>query len=324
MITRRRFLLASAVGALAPPFAFAQTRPVKVGMLAPRPLEESNYAPMMVQRLGELGYREGSGMALEYRSSDGYTDRYPKLARELIDLRCDVVFVIGPEAAVRALREARAPMPVVFLAIEYDPLESGVVKSLGRPESNMTGVYLPQTAMAAKRLEIMREVVPSAQRFLVLVDATSKGQLSALRKAAAVARVQLTVIEFTNPPYDYAAAFEAGRKANVQAFIGLSTGVFAATEGQIAALLAQHRLAGIGSTLRMGQVGYLLAYTVDTSKAGRRAAEMGVRILKGAKVADIPVEQADEFVLVVNAKTAKAFGIKIPESVLARATRIVS
>jgi len=321
---KRRQVLLAGFAVVLPGGVVAQARPVKVGMLSPRPLAESFYAPTVVQRLGELGYREGSGMVLEYRSSEGYAERYPKLARELVDLKCDIVFAIGPEAPVRALREARAPMPVVFLAIEYDPLESGVVKSLGRPESNMTGVYLPQTAMAAKRLEIMREVVPSAQRFLVLVDATSKGQLSALRKAAAVARVQLTVIEFTNPPYDYAAAFEAGRKANVQAFIGLSTGVFAATERQIAALLAQHRLAGIGSTLRMGEVGYLLGYTVDTSKAGRRAAEMGVRILKGAKVADIPVEQADEFVLVVNAKTAKAFGIKIPESVLARATRIVS
>jgi putative tryptophan/tyrosine transport system substrate-binding protein len=292
-------------------------------MLAPRPLNESFYAPGILRRLAELGYRESTGMVLEYRSSDGFADRYPKLARELIDLKCDVIFAIGAELSVRALQAARAPMPVVFLAIEYEPLEKGIIKSLARPEGNMTGLYLPQNQMGAKRLQIMHEALPAARRFLVFADATSKGQLVAIRDAAEAAGLQLTVVEFSGLPYDFAGAFEAGKKAKVEGFVGLSSGVFAAGEKPIAALLLKHRLPGIGSTLRMSDAGYLLGFNADVIKVTRRVAEISARILKGAKPADIPVEQADEFELAINAKTARALGIKIPESVLARATRIV-
>ena len=316
-------MIASAIGALAPVLIFAQARSVRIGMLSARALNESFYAPGIVRRLAELGYRDGAGMILEYRSSDGFADRYPKLARELIDLKCDVIFVIGPELPVRALQEARTPIPVVFLAIEYDPLEKGIVKSLARPDGNMTGLYLPQNEMGAKRLEIMHEVTPAARRFLVFADATSKGQLVAIRRTADTAGLQLTVAEFSAPPYDLTGAFDKGQKAKVEAFVGLSSGVFAANEKPIAALLLKYRLPGIGSTLRMNDPGYLLGFTVDVIKVTRRVAEMGARILKGAKPADIPIEQADEFELTVNAKTARALGVKIPESVLARATRIV-
>ncbi len=157
-------------------------------MLSARPLDVSFYAGPIVRRLGELGYREGAGMILEFRSADGFADRYPKQARELIALKCDLIFVVGPELPVQTLRDAHSPVPVVFLAIDYDPLEKRVVTSLSRPDSNITGVYVPQGALAAKRLEIMREVVPTARRFLVLADVFSKDQLEAVRRTANAAR----------------------------------------------------------------------------------------------------------------------------------------
>jgi len=131
--------------------------------------------------------------------------------------------------------------------------------------------------------------------------------------------VQLTEIEFSKPPYAFAAAFEAGRKAKVDGFVGLSSAGFASGEKEIAAQLAKHRLPGIGSTLRVTDSGYLVSMTADPIRVSRRVADMAARILKGARPADIPVEQADEFELVIFTKTARALGIKVPESLLARA-----
>lgn len=320
---RRRFLLASAGGALAPGLAFAQTRPVRIGMLLPRPVAGSNFAPGILQRLEQLGYRQGAGMVLEVRSADGFADRYPKLARELIDLKCDVIFALGPALTVRTLRDAGSAVPVVFLAVDYDPVEKGLVASLRKPDGNMTGSYVPQNALVSKRMEFMREVLPLARRFLVFADAFSVDQIRAARKAAEVARVQLTVKEFSGRPYDYSGAFEDGRKAGSEGFMSLASPVFASDGAALGVLLLKHRLPGIGASVNHADSGFLMSFAADNVKIARRVAEIGVQILKGARPADIPVEQADEFELVINAKTARAIGVKIPESVMARATRIV-
>jgi putative ABC transport system substrate-binding protein len=322
-MNRRRFVVASALGAVAPLGAFAQARPVRIGFLGPRSLAESFYSGPIVRNLADLGYREGAGMVLEYRSTSGFADRYSKMARELIGLKCDLIFAIGPELAVRALGDASSSIPVVFLAIDFDPLETRVVKSLSRPEANITGVYIPQGELAAKRLDIMREVLPSAKRFLVLSDEFTRGQLATLGKRAEASGIKLVVVEFSKQPYDFAGAFDAGRKEKTEALIGLASGVFAANLATLSALVAQHRLPSAGTSGAWAEGGLLLSYGPDVPKITRRVAEMGARILKGAKPADIPVEQADEFVLVINSKTAKALGVRIPESVLARATRIV-
>ncbi len=324
MTTRRQFLLASALGALAPARAFAQARPVKVCILSDRRQDaRSNIAPGLFGRLAELGYREGAGMILETRASEGFADRYPKLARELIDLKCDVIFAIGSVQNARALQDARASAPIVFLATAYDPVGKGIVASLRRPDRNTTGVYVPENALVAKRVEIMREVVPAARRFFALADVLSRDQAGAARKAAETAGVQLSVIEFSKQPYDFAGAFEEARKAGAEALIGLRSAVFSDNQAAIAALLAKHRFPGIGASFAQANAGFLLGLSVENTKVARRVAEIGVRILKGAKPADIPVEQADEFELTINAKTARALGVKIPESVFARATRIV-
>ena len=135
--------------------------------------------------------------------------------------------------------------------------------------------------------------------------------------------MQPTIVEFSKRPYDYEAAFAAGRQAQIEALMTLSSPVFSTERAAISALLAKHRLASIGASLEQAESGFLLSLSADPAKVTRRAAEIGVRVLKGAKPADIPVEQADEFELAINAKTAKALGVKIPESVFARATRIV-
>lgn len=324
MTSRRQFLLAGALGAMMPLGVFSQVRPVRIGILGPRSLAESFYSGPIVRSLAALGYREGAGMILEYRSTAGFAERYPQMARELVALKCDLIFAIGPEVAVRALRDASSSTPVVFLAIDFDPLESRIVKSLSRPEGNITGVYVPQGELAAKRLEIIREVLPAARRFLVLSDEFTRDQLVTLRRRADALGSKLIVVEFSKQPYDFAYAFDTARKEKADALIGLASGVFAANRATLGALLAEHRLPSAGTSAAMAEGGFLLSYGPDNSKITRRVAELGARILKGAKPADIPVEQADEFVLVVNAKVAKALGVKIPDAVMARATRIIA
>jgi putative ABC transport system substrate-binding protein len=319
---RRRFL-AGVAATLALPRALAQSRPVKIGMLGARPLNQSFYAPLVVRRLAELGYREGSTMVLEERSAGGVAERYAPLARELIEAKCELVFAIGSEHSVRALQGVRSSVPIVFLAVDFDPLESGVVTSLSKPDRNTTGVYIPMGQLAAKRLEILREIVPQTRRVLVLSDAFSKDQMGQLRDTARAVGVQLTVIEFERPPYDFAAAFDSARQAKVDGFIALASPVFANQGAEIGAQLARHKLPGIGWASAISRMGFVVGYSEDNVKAARRTADIGARVLKGAKPAEIPVEQADEFELVINAGAAKMLGLRIPESVMARATRIV-
>jgi putative ABC transport system substrate-binding protein len=322
MTSRRRFIQVCAVGAIAPT-AFAQRRPVKVGMLSPRPLAKSFFTPAVVQRLGELGYRAGDTMVLEYRSADDRHERFGKLARELIDAKCDVIFAVGTQHGVMALRDARTSIPVVFYANEFDPVEKGVVKSLGRPGTNFTGLYVPQDALSAKRLELLRETVPAVGHVLTFSDPFTQEQLIVVKKAAALIGVRLTAVEFTGLPYDFEAAFEAARKAKVDAFLMLSSPAFATTFASSFAMIEKNRLPSIGATV-FSERGLLLGYGPHPSRGGRRIADMGVRILEGASPADIPVEQESDFELVVNAKTAKALGVKLPESIRARAIRVVS
>jgi putative tryptophan/tyrosine transport system substrate-binding protein len=170
----------------------------------------------------------------------------------------------------------------------------------------------------------MREVVPRARRFLVLVDPFSRSQLSAVRKAAEIAGIQLSVVEFSKAPYDFESAFAEGRKAQVDAYVELASPQFASNARLLVGLLQKYRLPAAAASAGYVDAGLLLSYGPDAEKVSRRAADIGVRILKGANAGDIPVEQADEFELVINAKTAAGLGLTIPERVLARATKIVN
>jgi len=321
MSIRRRILLTGALGVLAP-FALGQRRHVRVGMLSPRPLRTSFYTSAIVQRLAELGYRNGEGMILEYRSADDRAERFPKLAQELIDAKCDIIFAVGTLQGIVALQRAGTQIPVVFYANEFDPVEKGIVKSLGRPGGNFTGMYVAQDALVAKRIELLREAVPSVRHVLTLSDSFTQEQLGVVRKAAASVGVRLTAIEFARTPYDFGSAFESGRKAGANAFLMLSSPAFASNFGTCLALIEKDRLPAVGAVV-FSERGLLLGYGPHPTNGARRMAEMGVKILQGAKPAEMPVEQQSDFELVVNAKTAKALGVKLPESIRARAIRVV-
>jgi putative ABC transport system substrate-binding protein len=318
---RREFVIAGVLGCAAP-LVGGQGKRVKIGMLNPRPLEKSLVAGPVVRALAELGYRQGDNMQLEYRHTEGRTMAEAALMRELLDLNCDLIFVLGTEHGARALRDARSRTPVVFFAVDYDPLEKAIVSSLRQPGGNMTGVYIPME-LAAKKLEIALEVLPTAKRFLVLADPYSKDELARLRAAAQKRSVELTVVEYSKRPYDLAGAFETGKRAGIDGFIGLSSPGFAAQRGALAEQFISHRVPAFVGRLSLVEPGFLVAYTIDLVKAARRVAAIGVKVLKGANPGSIPVEQADEFEIFVNMRMAKILGIKIPASVLARATQMI-
>lgn len=316
MTTRRRILLAGVLGALAPAFSSAQSRAVKLGMLSVR--AKSVYTEPLMKRLAELGYG-GSRLSLEYRHPDGAIERFLPLARELYKLKCDLIFAIGSFHPLEALKQVGTLVPVVFIAVDYDPVQRRLVSSLARPGGNITGVYALSSPIATKRVELAQEIT-SAGSLLVLSDAYTGEALSAVRTAAEARGIQLTVAEFAQRPYGYEAAFEGGRRSDVRAVIVLTSPVFGDDRDLISELALKNRLPSVGFAL---DDTFLIGHSASLTKMAHRAAEIAASILKGAKPADIPVYQADEFDLVVNVRVAKMLDIKIPHSVMARATRIV-
>ena len=322
MTTRRQVVLALAFGALHFPIAKGQQRLPRIGMLAGAPIDKSLLASMLLNELAERGYRRDTGMALEYRYADR-PDRYPALARELFTRKCDVIFSFVTEEPARALRDAGTAVPVVLLALDYDPVEKGIVESFARPGANITGVHTPSGAIVAKWLEIAQELLPRARRFLVLGDHHNRDHVAALRKAAEARRLQLTVIEFKESPYNFRAALESGRREGVDGVIVLTNPEAARRRAEIGALLSSHKLPSMVGTVLSNEPGILVSYSHDLRRSVRRGVDMAIRILKGTKPADIPIEQADTYDLVLNLKTAKALGVNIPQAVMARATRLI-
>lgn len=322
MTTRRQFVLAGAAGVLVMSNAAAQTRPPRIGMLSAAPLDKSFLASMLLEELAERGYRRGAGMVLEYRYADR-PDRYPALARELVARKCDVIFSFVSEEPARALRDAGGEVPVVLFATDYDPVQKGIVKSFARPGANITGVHTPVAAILTKWIEIAQELLPKARRFLVLGDHYTRDSVSVLRKAAEERRLQLMVVEFQQSPYDFRAALESGRREGVDGVMVLTNPEASRRRAEIGALLSSYRLPSMVGTVLSNEPGILVSYSPDVRWTVRRGVDVAVRILKGTKPADIPIEQADRYDLVLNLKTAKALGIKIPPSVMARATRLI-
>ena len=318
---RRAFVLALGT-LLAPSFASAQARTVRIGVLAPR--QRSLYFPGLIRRLGEAGYVEGKNLIMDYRSADGVVERFPVLAGELILAKCDLIFALGPVHSARALLEAKSGVPVVILAVDYDPVRAGIVSNLRRPGGNVTGMFIPQPVLAAKRLELLREIVPKATRFLVLADPFTKEQLESVSQAAERLRVKIIAETFAALPYDLESAFARGRAAGAEAVVVLNSPALADQQAKIVGLAMKHRLPSAGIRgLAAPESSYLISYTTNPEKTFTRAGHIAASILKGAKPGDIPVEQETEFELIVNLKTAKALGISIPPSIVVRADRTI-
>jgi len=321
LVERRQFLFAAAALVAAPQFGIAQERTVRVGALGPR--RNSVVLPHALKRLAELGYVEGQNLVLEFRSADGDFERFPALARELIEARCDLIFAVGTVHAARALREAKTDIPVVILGTEFDPVTAGIVRTLQRPGGNITGVFSMQPMVARKRLELLREMVPAAKRVLLLGDGFTEQELESVRQAAKQLGVETVSETFTALPYDIDGAFARGRAAGILAVMVLVSPSLFNQRKRIFEITSQHRIPAAVSAPVWGQDGILFSYGANLAKLYGRGGDIAARILKGANPADTPVEQPVEFELVVYLKTAKALGITVPRSILLRANRVI-
>ena len=273
--------------------------------------------------LRELGYVEGRNFRVEGRWYGEQPERLPALAAELVRLEVDVI-VAGATPAPEAAHRATATIPIV-MASHADPVGSGLVVSLARPGKNVTGLSTLSSELVGKQLQLLKEVVPGISRVGLLRNPTVPVQTLSVREAEAAARslkLQVQVVE-ARAPTDLAGAFSRMTREGVEGLLALSGSVFFAERARIAELAAQSRLPAVYIVREFVEAGGLLGYGASIRENWRRAASYVDRILKGARPAEMPVEQPTKFELVVNLKAARALGLTLPPALLARADEVI-
>ena len=275
------------------------------------------------QGLRELGYVEGKNIVIEWRSAEGKVDRLPVLASELVRLKVDIIVTNGP-TSTRPAKEATVTIPIV-MAQDNDPVGNGFVASLARPGGNITGLATLAPELSGKQLELLKEIVPKLSRVAVFGNLTFPGsaqQLKEVQLAAKALGVKLQYLDVLDPK-DIETAFGAVSKEGANAVLVLSTPVLMFQRKQIADLAVKSRLPTIYGRPEYVEDGGLVYYGPSYTDLFRRAATYVDKILKGAKPADLPVEQPTKFELVINLKAAKQIGVTIPHAVLYRADRVI-
>jgi putative ABC transport system substrate-binding protein len=298
---------------------------VRIGLLdfgTPNPSSEARWKSLR-ERLRELGYVEGQNVAFEQRWANGQVDRLPVLAGELVSLKVDMIVTATGDAALAA-KHATSTIPVVF-ATAPDPVRLGLVASLARPGGNVTGVTSLSSDLAGKRLELLKQLVPRVSRIAVLNDPENRSSEFILKGAESVAKslgVAVQTVDVRGQK-EFEAAFSAMKRGHADAVIlGVNT-PFLVHRRRIAELAVAHRLPMMAPTKEYAEAGALVSYGTDYPDQFRRVAMYVDKILKGAKPAELPIEQPTKFELVINLKTAKALGLTIPQSVLGRADELI-
>jgi putative ABC transport system substrate-binding protein len=275
------------------------------------------------QGLRELGYVEGKNTIIEWRSAEGKADRLPGLAAELVRLKVDAIVSGGP-STTRAAKGATSTIPIV-MAQDPDPVGSGFVASLARPGGNITGLATLTPELSGKRLELLKEIVPKLSRVAVFGTSTRPGNAQELREvelAAEAFKVPLQHLDVLDPK-DIETAFRAASKGRADALLVLGGPVLISHRTQVVELAVKNRLPATYDRPEFVEEGGLMTYSVSSTDLFRRAATYVDKILKGAKPADLPIEQPKKFELIINLKAAKQIGLTIPPNVLARADRVI-
>jgi putative ABC transport system substrate-binding protein len=326
-IERRKFLATLGGAAAAWPLAArAQQvgKVVRIGLLGPslnNPQPSALYRTFLEQ-LHELGFSEGQNLSAEYRGLEDPRGSFV-VATELVRSRPDLIVALGPEVALQAVVGASGFIPIVFVAVNFDPIARGYVSSLARPGGNITGVVFQQLELAQKQVELLTQAFPERTRLAVLFDAQSTDQFKAAERAAKSLTLQIQPLKLENPPYDFDAAFRHAQTGAAQIVLVLSSPFFIPYRTRIVQLAVDHRLPTMFINKDYVLAGGLMSYGADFTRMWRRAADYAAKILKGATPNDLPVEQASKFELVVNLKTAKALGIELPADILVRADEVI-
>ena len=323
--SRRQFFAYSAALLVAPLAAEGQpTRTVRIGYLSGNPPSDTRDALAGFRtKLRDLGYVEGRNLLIDVRYADGKYDRLLDLAADLVRLNVDLIFSYGTPGSLAAKNTTRT-IPIVFGGVA-DPLGVGLVAALTRPGANVTGVMSNNPELSGKRLSLLKEAIPGVSRVAVLAnpDFTPTASMVAdTRLAAESLGLELQIVD-ARTPQEITNAFEAIKTARVNALAVLVDPMFIAQRQWIAQLAMKSRIPTIYHLRQFVEAGGLISYGVDYTEAFQQSAVLVDKILKGSKPADLPVEQPWRFPLVINLKTAKALGLTIPPSLLARADQVI-
>jgi len=322
-------LAGAALFALCIPAESQQPKTVpRIGYLSPfDPVAESTRSEAIRLALREFGYIEGQNIAIEYRYSEGKVNRFPELAAELVRLKVDIILVSGGDRLILAAKNATKTIPIVMTGGGLDPVEAGLVESLAHPGGNVTGVTNLTGELGGKRLELFKEAVPKLARVAVLYDPTGP---SNVREVKEVLPVAARVLRLTIQPWEVGAAdgfekvFAALNKQRPDGLYVSGGGpLMNANQKRTAGFALKNRLPSMYNRREAVAAGGLMSYGADLVDSYRRVAYYVDRILKGAKPADLPVEQPTKVELVINLKTAKQIGLTIPQKVLARADKVI-
>ena len=329
MNNRRKLVIALGAGALVTPFgSFAQPQPKvwRVGFLMARsrPVSlESDFLGAFSMGMRDLGYVEGKNLVIEWRFAAGHYERLPDLAAELVRLKVDVIVALGPPSII-AVQKATSTIPIVILT-GLDPVDAGYVKTLARPGGNITGISNLSGEASPKHLELLLTMSPKLSRVAVMVNPANRAHATMSKRVqVASQKVNVKVLPMeARTPQEIETAFSVMTKQNAGALIVGLDPVFIDQRRQIAGLAAKNQLLSIATFREYVEDGGLMSYGQNLAEQYRLLAIFVDKILKGAKPADLPVEQPTKFELDINIKTANALGIKIPNSMLVQATKVI-
>lgn len=295
----------------------------RIGFLTPdpdSPLFTASY-PAFLAELQKLGFMEGKRL-IEFRRADQGASKAFAAAAELIRSKADVVVTFGPEITLKAASAASQTIPIVMIAVNFDPIAGGYVSNIARPDRNITGLVSRSPELAAKQLELLVEAFPD-KPIAALWEPASAAQFDTVQRAAQSFHIELRSHKVEKPPFDFDEAFRAIAQDGSRMVLVLSGPSFGMQRAHIADLAIQHRLPTMFTFKYYVEAGGLMSYGVDTLPIFRRAASFVAKILRGAKPADLPVEQPATFEFTLNLKTAKAIGVSVPTSILLRADEVI-
>ena len=331
VIGRRQFISAVSGAAVcvieSTQYARSQTtlKPLRIGFV--HPVSPKDVPPLYVAfvgRLRELGYVEGDTLAIEYINLEGHFERFDEAMRELVRRRVDLIYSLGQEDNLRAAMAATSTIPIVMVAIGYDPLAKSYVSSLARPTGNVTGVYVLAVEAIKKRLQLFKDAFPDKRAAFGFWDFDAGEPWRAAADAAPSLGIALAGVELRSIPYDYERGLQQVEPQFRSALFMPNSAVFVRDAERLAEFALRHRMVScFDSSLQYVDAGGLMSYGPDLEAAARRVAEFTDRIARGAKPADVPIEQSTRFTLRINLKTAKILGITFPPTFLARADDVI-
>lgn len=313
------------IGALAWPLAARAQKSGKtarIAILSTANPRSASFFQAFELRLRDLGYIEGQNVIFEYRVAGGELGRLPGLAAELVRLDVDVI-VTSTDVATRAAKDATTRIPILMVAINYDPIALGFIDAIARPGTNITGLYFQHLELLAKRFGLFKEILPTVRRVAVFSDPLTTDQLKQVYLSNQSVGFELQSIHLDNPPYDFESAFRTVKQSGAEAIFALESASIFQGRSLIAQLAVANRMPTSFAFREYVEAGGLTSYGVNFSTMYRRAAEYADKILHGARPTDLPIELSTKFDLAINLKTAKALGLVMPTALLATADEVI-